>query len=92
MRTRTLLTTPPGRDPEPVAGTPGGGGPVEQYAPALARPGEPVPPSRLTRPVLVLATAVLIAAFVLLGLQLVTAGEQDPSVPEDTVPSPQALA
>lgn len=90
MRTRTLLTTPPGRRPQPVAGPRNGSADThEDYAPALARPSEPVPPSRLARPVLILAVAVLLVAFGLLVTRVV-APAQDPSVPGDSRPTPQA--
>lgn len=85
MRTRTLLTTPPGATPEPELGRRRTSG--EVHTPYLAVPEEPRVPGRFRRAGIVLAVVAVLGllgtAVVLIGL-----GEQyeDPAltgVPED---------
>lgn len=80
VRSRTLLTTPPGRRPDPVT-TPAVVPAREHYSPALDLPVEPLPPSRLARPVLVLAVVVVLVATGILATRLLAPPAQDPSVP-----------
>jgi hypothetical protein len=90
MRTRTLLTTPPGE--EPVGDdTPGRLDP-ERYAPALALPREPRVPGRFRRLWISLTILVVVAVIGVAVFQLVTASQfQDPALSGDD-PSLEAPA
>lgn len=87
MRTRTLLTTPPGREPSSEAPTDGDG--AERYSPGFALPAEPRMPSRWQRPVTI-ALSVLLVVLVLVGvLRVLTAGQnEDPAVGNDRISAP----
>lgn len=81
MRTRTLLTTPPGRTPEPELGR--SSRPAERYSPGLALPTEPTVPSRFRRVGIAIATLVVVGllgvAFVQVGI---TQQAEDPALTE----------
>lgn len=81
MRTRTLLTTPPGRTPEPELGRSRSTG--ERYSPALALPTEPEVPSRFRA---LRWTLIGIVVVGLIGVGVVQLGleqqYQDPALSE----------
>lgn len=89
-RGRTRLTTPPGVDPAPTAGTEPEG---EHYLPAPEIPGEPHHPSRFRWLYVTIAVLVVVAAVGVAVLQLTSASRTfDPSLQfpgqEPTSPAP----
>jgi hypothetical protein len=96
VRTRTYLTTPPGREPTDTTGA--SGSPGERYLPALDLPVEPRVPGRHRR---LLVTFALVAGVLVIGaiaFQLATASQaEDPAMtdpaqqqPEDAAGAPAA--
>lgn len=79
MRTRTRLTTPPGQ--EPVDEVDDRGPERERYTRGLDLPTEPAVPSRLQRPVAVIATLVVLVALGFIAFRLSSAGQyEDPAL------------
>jgi hypothetical protein len=83
VRTRTYLTTPPGRLPTDETGR--AAPDDERYVPALDLPSEPTVPGRHRRTLLVLSilAVVLVVTFALLRLGT-AAQSQDPALSEPT--------
>jgi hypothetical protein len=83
VRTRTYLTTPPGRLPTDETGR--AAPDAERYVPALELPSEPTVPGRHRRTLLVVGflAVVLVVAFALLRLGT-AAQSQDPALSEPT--------
>lgn len=80
MRTRTLLTTPPGQEPTVEAASPRSD--PERYSPALDLPREPSVPGRHRRGLIAAAILVVLAVTGVVAYRLVTVGQfQDPAVP-----------
>jgi hypothetical protein len=87
VRTRTYLTTPPGREPTDATGRVESSD--ERYVPALDLPTEPRVPGKHRRTLLVVGvvTAVLFVAVVVFRLGA-AAQSQDPALSEPTMPQP----
>jgi hypothetical protein len=86
VRTRTYLTTPPGREPTDATGRVDVH--AERYVPALDLPAERRVPGKHRRALLVLATltAMLLVAGVLFRIGT-AAQSQDPSLSDPTTPA-----
>lgn len=79
MRTRTLLTTPPGARPTVEVGRRGRD--PEQYSPALSVPVEPEFPGRFRRLRITLGVLVVLGALGAAGYWTATSGQyQDPAL------------
>jgi hypothetical protein len=88
VRTRTYLTTPPGREPTDATGR--AEVDRERYVPALDLPSEPRVPGKHRRLVIVLSVVAVLALVGLLLLRMVSASQsEDPAM---TDPSMQAGA
>ncbi len=84
MRTHTLLSTPPGQEPEAVS--PVRASASELYVPGLAIPREPRPPGRYRTPVLAVGGMIALVLVAITAWWVVTSGQTfDPSL--DNVPT-----
>jgi hypothetical protein len=82
MRTRTLLTTPPGEEPAHEDAVRHAD--PERYSPALTIPGEPPVPGRRRRLWIALAVLVVVGLAGVVLFRVLTAGQfQDPALTED---------
>lgn len=87
MRTRTLMTSPPGRS---VTAT---GSLDELYAPGPRLPQEPRPPSRYRRVIVWTVALIAVALVALVAFKLLTAGQfQDPALSPLQEPAATATA
>jgi hypothetical protein len=87
VRTRTFLTTPPGRLPTDETGR--GAPDDERYVPALDLPSEPTVPGKHRRTLLVLGVLAAALLVALLLLRVGTAAQsQDPALSEPTESQP----